>query len=152
MQDELLKKLKLLKSIEPDRDWSRASLNVILSQKQARRHATEWHSLFFRLSMITAVFVLVVLAAQKTNVPMKLAGLDASQLKAEAEGLQIKLELAEVTSSSVESKNINTALTQTAESEPGHLNTLVLTKESEGIQFENYENSDIDEALRQLAD
>lgn len=152
MQDELIKKLKLLKSIEPDKDWSRTSLTAILSVKQAGARSIEWSSLIFRLSLITGVFVLVVLGAQKSSIPMRIAGLDAKELKAEAEELQLNMELAQITSSSADSKNINTALTETAESQPGHLNTLVLEKEAEEIKFEEYGNSDIDAALKQLTD
>ena len=95
MSYSVLEKLKELKRIVPNPDYSRQSLISIL------RHAPQkslgiFETLLFRISLVVTVFAVILFGAIRSEAPLKLAGLDPQGLKAEAEELDLQLRLTEI--------------------------------------------------------
>ena len=153
MNEKLIKKIKLLRQISPDPDYSRRSLLAITGAGTENRAESPYAlhlPLLMRLGSVLALSVLLVFIAAKNDVPLKIAGLDPQGLLAEAEELDQQLRVAEI--SLHPAKSIETALKEAAQNGPDHLNALVLKKEAAGLTPETYGNPQIDEALRALAE
>ncbi len=150
MKDQLLEELKKLKGITPSEEYRQTSLRLILaSRKPATVKTSSSFTLpFFRISGLVAVLGIVLLiAAQKNEVPLKLAGLDEGSLRAEAKELELTLKLAEVTYNPAKNNVATTALQEAAQNDTGHLNTAVIKKEAADLSPKQYINEDIDKAL-----
>jgi len=150
--EDFLKQLNKLKGIAPSKEYSEKSLRLIFASRQAAVPETSWQALLMRIGAVGAFAAIALVVVSKSSVPMKIAGLDVKSLRAEAEVLAVNLELAEIKQSSEQNKRINVALKETAKSDPGHLNTLVLEREADAFDFDAYYNQDINAALEAVAD
>jgi len=149
MDEKLIQKIKLLGQISPDPDYSRRSL-LAITGTGAESPAVSHLPLFVRLGSVLALSALLVFIAAENDVPLKIAGLDPQGLQAEAEELEQQLRVAEINLRPT--KSVETALRETSQNGPGHLNTLVLKKEAADLAPKTYGNPQIDEALRALAE
>jgi hypothetical protein len=147
MPGTILKKLKELKRILPDTEYSRTSLVAIIHD-YPQRPLGVFGTLFFRIGLTGAVLAVIVFGTIKSEAPLKLAGLDSSGLQAEAQELDLQLRLTEV--SAAESQPTATALSEAAQNGPGHLNTLIIKKEAPKLNLEEYVNPEVDAALKAL--
>ena len=145
-----LKQLQQLQDLNPDKEYSEKSLRLILASPQNEPHKTSWQWLFARVGVVGAIVVLALVAVKESSIPLKVAGLDVSGLRAEAQELQTSLELAQVKEISTENEQINLALRESAQSDPGHLNTTILERESDKLDLENYRDETIDNALLEV--
>ena len=149
MDERLIQKIKLLRQISPDPDYSRRSL-LAITGTGAESPIISHLPLFARLGSVLALSALLVFIAAKNDVPLKIAGLDPQGLRAEAEELEQQLRVAEV--SLRPAKSVEAALKEASQNGPGHLNTLVLKREAASLTPETYGNPRIDEALRALVE
>lgn len=150
MTDNFLKQLKHLKAIQPDSEYSQKSLRLILAVPQDEQMINSWRTLLVRVSTVGVMLVIALLAVSKSPIPMKVAGLDAYDLKAEAQILDANLNLAEIKEISLASNQTNAALEETAKSGPGHLNTTILKREAADLNMGQYYDSGIDKALEAI--
>lgn len=131
----------------PDAEYSRTSLVAIL-QNYPQKPLGVFGTIFFRIGLTGAVLAVIVFGTIKSEAPLKLAGLDSSGLRAEAEELDLQLRLTEV--SAAGSQPAAAALNEVAQNGPGHLNTLVIKKEAPKLNLEEYSNPEVDKALKAL--
>ena len=154
---EIFNHLQKLKSIKPDPDYTAHSRRLLLA---CPPHS---HSLFTPLSEITKSLFAISLSAalivliiggfsylEKSPLPLKLAGLDPSTLKAEAENLQIDINLSTLKRYEETPAVINTALTQTADNTPVYFESVILDRETDRIDLNNPTDETIDQALIEI--
>lgn len=108
---ELLKLLKQLKNIEPDRDYALRSKSLILSAARFDAPAVErktlWSLLFenrMRSAVVLGAIFLAaagVFASSKIFAPLAISTLDPAALRAEAEAIDIQIQLTNLTYSEV---------------------------------------------------
>lgn len=151
MTDKFLKQLKQLQAIEPGQEYSQKSLRLVLATPQNEFAPNSWRTLLVRVSAVGAMVALALIVVSKSSIPMKVAGLDAYDLRAEAQSLEVNLTLAEIKENSAQSKQTNLALQESAKSDPGHLNTTILKREADGLNTPKSQNDSIDKALEQIA-
>ena len=148
---KILEKLKELRQLGPDPEYSRTSLLAILrheSQIPLEKMLGAWGAFAFRISATVAVFAVIVFGTIKSEAPLKLAGLDAQGLQAEAQELDLQLQLSQISYSS--NQPTITALKEAAQNGPGHLNTLVIKNEAPKLDLQEYSNPEVDSALKAL--
>lgn len=148
--EENLKKLSRV--LMPDEQYSRRSFNAIIQSKLAPKTTPPLPNFVYRLGFIMTVMIVSVLIAIKNDVPLKVAGLDAQGLKAEAEELEIQLRLAEISSYQKQQRTVGAALKETSHNDPGQLSTTLLQKEADSLNIDTNINQDIDSALKELLD
>ncbi|MDP1689097.1 MAG: hypothetical protein Q8L47_03120 [bacterium] len=151
MLDNFLKQLKQLQEIRPSEEFSKKSLRLIFASPQNALVENSWRTLLIRISLVGATAAFALLVVSKSSIPMKVAGLDAYDLRAEAQGLETNLNLVEIEESALQSKQVNTALEESAKSDPGNLNTMVLNREVDDLSVINNYDSSIDKALNEIA-
>ncbi len=151
MTEDFLQQLKKFKGIEPDKEYSQKSFRLIMAGRQEDLELNGWRTLLVRISTVGVMLVLALFAVSKSSIPMKVAGLDVRDLKAEAEELDINLNLAEIKEISLASNETDAALEESAKSGPGHLNTTILKREVEDLNTEQFYDKDIDSALEASA-
>lgn len=151
MLNNFLKQLKQLQEIRPSEDFRNKSLRLILASPQNEIVENSWRTLLIRISLVGATATFALLVVSKSSIPMKVAGLDAYDLRAEAQGLETNLNLVEIKESAVQNAQTNTALEESAKSDPGHLNTIVLNREVGDLKIINNYDSSIDKALNEIA-
>jgi len=149
MIDDFLKQLKTLKSIKPDREYSEKSLRLIFASSQNNFELNSWRALITRIGAIGTMVAIALLVVAKSPIPMKVAGLDAYDLRAEAQILETNLNIAEIKESGLSVNQTNAALEESAKSDPGHLNTTILKRESGDLTVTEYHNDSIDKALEE---
>lgn len=146
MSESILKQLKKLRGVSgPDPDYSRLSLMAILGQTPTKPLGV-FGTLAFRLGMVMAVFAVILFGTIKSGTPLKLAGLDAQSLRAEANELDLQLRLTEVSPTAIDQTSLN-ALKEASQNGPGHLNTLIIKNEAPKLEVSGYANPEIDKAL-----
>ncbi len=99
MEENLIKKIKKLKEIEPNKDYSQKSLSYILNTSQSNANklaeaSTLWRKTITNLKVssnivIATIFVLIICVSafyiNSTISPLILPGLDSSAISAEAQ-------------------------------------------------------------------
>lgn len=149
--EEFLKQLQTLRQITPSDSYKEKSLRLILASPQNDPIENNWRSLLIRVGLTGSVLTATLLVVFNSSVPMKVAGLDAHDLRAEAQVLEVNLALAEIKETAIESKQTNAALEESAKSDPGHLNATVLNREVKELETGDYHNESIDKALEEIA-
>lgn len=149
--DQFLKQLIALRNIQPSEEYSEKSLRLILASVKTEESERGWGMLLARVGVVGATATLALIVVSNSSIPLKLAGLDSSDLLAEAEVLEVSLKLAEIKETLSNSQQIDLALEESAKSGPGHLNTTILKRETEEFKLENYHNESIDKALEEVA-
>ena len=99
----LLELLKKLKEIEPDSNYTRKSRLVILSTPLAKklRYASPWLPQLkfigaFALASLAFFILLGGFSSSKFGAPLKLSNLDPTGLKAEAEAIDIQIQITDI--------------------------------------------------------
>jgi hypothetical protein len=153
MKDPLIAQLKKLKEISPREEYSRLSLRLVLASRAKRRIIPSVFGLpLLRIGGLVALgAIILVIAAQKNEVPLRLAGLDEGSLQAEAKELELTMKLADVTYSPAKDQATTDALKEAANAGAGHLNTSILKKEASGLGTKEYINQNIDSALNEAS-
>lgn len=151
MSQSIFQKLKKLKSIVPDKEYSRVSLAAILLNTPPKPLGI-FETLLFRISLVVTVFAVIIFGAVRSDTPMKLAGLDQQGLKAEAEELELQLRLTEISINQDQDGSAVAALKEAAQNSPGHLNTSIIKNESPMLDATEYSNPGVDEALKALTE
>ena len=147
MSRSILEKLKELRSIGPEPEYSRVSLLAILNETP-KKPLGVFGTYAFRIGLVTAVFAVIIFGTIKSETPLILAGLDAQSLQAEADELDLQLRLTEV--AIVVDQSTTNALKEAAQNGPGHLNTSVIKNEAPKLDIKSYENPEVDAALDAL--
>lgn len=150
--EEFLKQLQTLRHIAPSENYQEKSLRLILASAQDNPQEKSWNALLIKVGTIGAMVAVALLVVSNSSIPLKVAGLDTYDLRAEAQALEVNIELAEIKESSLQSKQINLALEESAKNDPGHLNTTILKREADTFGIEEYHNESIDGALLEISD
>jgi len=158
MNQNFLEELKKLKGITPDSDFVKRSRFSILSspQKQKLFSLSQFGEIFnFSLSLaLTSLLVIGTIGGvkylQKSPLPLKLAGLDSSILKAEAESFGIDVKISKLTYQEEKNKEIQKALKETINDNPVYFEKVILDKETENMSLDTPENPLINKALNEL--
>lgn len=102
---DLLKLLKELKNIEPDKDFTLKSRNLILREfrpTSAEPWQILWSNIEFGASialMVAMVYVMLGgLSTSKVGAPLQLSNLDPANLRAEAQAIDIQIQLTNLSS------------------------------------------------------
>lgn len=101
MEDKLFQQLKNLKNIAPDSDYVRRSRSLLVAAPVTRKPLSPWRLVvtsfqFGSAIALTAVLLLIVIggfSAWKFVSPFRLGSLDPASLRAEAEAVDIQIEL-----------------------------------------------------------
>ena len=151
MLNTFLKQLKQLQEIRPSEEFSKKSLRLIFASPQNAFIENSWRTLLIRISLVGAIAAFALLVVSKSSIPMKVAGLDSYDLRAEAQGFETNLNLVEIKESALQNKKTNTALEESAKSDPGHLSTTILNREVNNLNIISNYDSSIDKALNEIA-
>lgn len=99
----LLKLLKKLKEIEPDKHYTEKSRSVILSTPLAKKlkYASPWLPQLkfigaFSLASLIFFMLLGGFSNSKFSAPLKLSNLDPTGLKAEADAIDIQIQITDI--------------------------------------------------------
>ena len=97
---DIFKSLKQLKSIQPDQDFSRRSLHLILNAvpAQAQRQTLKdmlWKSLEFAGAVALAGLLIFLITGGSSSItsPFQVANFDSATLKAEAHAIDMQIQL-----------------------------------------------------------
>lgn len=148
---DFFEQLKKLQAITPNQEYSEKSLRLILASTQNNPKEKSWNVLLIKMGTIGAMLAVAFLVLSNSSIPLKVAGLDAYDLRAEAQALEVNIELAEIKEFSLQNKQINLALEESAKNDPGHLNTTILKREADTFGLEEYHNKSIDGALLEIS-
>lgn len=176
-EKEIIKNLKLLKNVEPNKDFFEKSRFVILSSSPitnrfsifrssskelavSLRSALEvaWRGLAF--SAVSLVVLFSIYYASQELSPLFLPGLNYRKIAAEAESVnaQIDIQLSQLKKFEDTSKQSGEALQEVSSSKLNHLNSSILNNELESIEastsgfgLDNEANSEINSILKELS-
>src|SRR3989344_8759728 len=160
-ETELLKNLRSLKAIEPSNDYAMRSKMAILNYPRKMAVGLEIagqgvvvQSFNFGLSMILTAVTLIIILGGATTVLRSLLinslpGVDTSGLISEAANVNkdIDIKLSEAEYYAVAAKETSVALREASSNGPAHANPLLIEKEAESFNFDNPQNSKIDDLL-----
>lgn len=155
---EVVNNLKKLRVIKPEPDFSRRS-RLLLLQEHPRPTLTTLINLrevlkFSIALSFTAALLIITLGSltyvKKSPLPLVVAGLDISALKAEAESLNIDISLSELEYNS-SSPTLPPADSQDQNNNTAYFEQTILNNETADIKLENPVNGDIDKALRAIS-
>ena len=159
MQD-LEKIIKQFKKIEPSKEYKAQSLQLILNTPQNHKSIIsikikEVLKFGFALGLTGALItislsdVFYTLNARFLS-PIFLSSLSEENLKKEAGQIDIKITISEAKYYSGSLNKVATALNETTQNGPGHLNPSILEKEIRGLDINEENNDNIDKLLNKL--
>ncbi len=101
MEDKIIQKLKRLQSITPDSGYTRRSRSLLVTAPITQKPLSPWRVLvtsfqFGSAIALTAVLLIVIIggfSAWKLISPFRLGSLDPASLQAEAEAVDIQIQL-----------------------------------------------------------
>jgi len=156
--EKIVENLKKLRSIKPEPEFSRRS-RLLLLQETPRpafgvlNNLREVLKFSIALSLTAALLVISIGSltyVKKSPLPLVIAGLDVSALKAEAESLNIDISLSELEYNFPSAATPKPADQKTA-NDPAYFEQTILNSETAAINLENPVNNRIDDALRALS-
>lgn len=148
MDKEVIKNLKSLKTIEPDRDFKDSTLRIVLASKNPSRTFSlpRW-SLVFGAAVVFIAFLGITAGIFKNNNNVAsplLLSLNSDQLVNEYKNIGSDFYVKEISYEQDVNKTIAIALNEIAKTKGNHLNPNILMEESQFINNINSgENSDI---------
>jgi hypothetical protein len=161
---ELIQKLKILKSVVPRAEFAEKSKMSIFSSPRiltpkwairVREALAEGFN--FGLSMVLTAIVLLIILSGTTAIRMALLnnfpGVDASSLSREASQISkdIDIQLSEAEYYAVNAKKASVALREASGNGPAHTNPLLIENEINSLNFENPTDRKIDYLLNSLS-
>lgn len=164
-EQELIKQLKNLQNIQPEKEYARLSKTSILTSP--RKPVRSWEmvgrgvlaeSFTFGLSVVfVAIFFVLILGGAasvlRSVLLQNLPGVNTQTLISEADTIikDIDIHLSEIEYYEVAAKQTSVALHEASINGPAHINPLLIEKEAEELDFENPTNKDIDKLLDQVS-
>ena len=153
--EKIIKQLKNLRHIRPSEDFRDNSKLTIL---QTPNHSSVFRfNEIFRFSgamALTASFMLLIFGGisylENSPLPLTMAGLNLETLEAEAESLKLDITISEIDKYEIQQDNVSVALSQTITNNPVQFETIVLNKETEGVDLDDPINQDINQALLEI--
>lgn len=157
--NEIIKKIKELKSIEPENVFAKHSLRLILSNQQNSNIGYELTGKFFdliKMSFTLGLTSLVIIgffgaiSLIKTLSPASLTSLDNTVLNQEINSLDASINLSEVKYYDNSISKISMALNETSKTAPDHLNATIIEKEMNNLDKIKSDNKTIDDLLNEI--
>ncbi|MDD5547801.1 MAG: hypothetical protein PHN74_02830 [Candidatus Pacebacteria bacterium] len=152
---EILTKLKL---IEPDENFKRRSIAVILNAPQSTISAVSrsfFDSIKFGAALALASLLLVVvfggISILKTLAPSALTSLNTDVLDKELKSTDIQITLSEINYYSDSINKVAMVLDETSKNSSDILNSSAIEKESKELDSFNLNNKSVDELLNELS-
>lgn len=152
MDEEIIKKLKLLKSIEPDEAFIKRSGYLLLGSNQnIQSPKISWVS-FWNLSLALGTLALLIII-QGAIVPqnLALAGLVDTKLQEEMNYLNKGIEEPALGYYTNSNKVVVNALDEISKDTTSHLNNRLLEKEAKEFNIESPVNNKIDGLLDEVS-
>jgi len=152
--------IKQLKKIEPSEEYKTKSLSLILAHAQNPENKFSFNFLeVFKYSIAMGLTgILIVFSFSDAFVglnarilsPILLSSLNEEKIQNEANQVDIKITVSEAKYYNDSINKVAVALDETAKNGPGHLNSMIIEKEMQGLDINNQNDEDINELLNKL--
>ena len=145
---EIKTQLKKFRLIEPGEAFRKRALNSMIEEKPEARWAFNWRSLW--APALASLALILVIGGRLISARPSLASFNPEGLRNEFNGLNINIELKEISYRQSVNQEIASAITEIADNKTRHLSPSLLEEEASDVDWSEEGNSEIDDLLNQV--
>ncbi len=143
---EITTQLKKFRAIEPAEAFRNKTLSLIL-QNRSRALVFNFSWNWIWMPALASIVLAVVVGGRFLSTKPALSSFNAEGLRSEFNGLDINIELKEISYRQEVNQEIASAITEITDNRTRHLSPSLLERESQSIDFEAGSNGEIDGLL-----